>query len=123
MSNPTVAGFRLSIQQDRIWSQQNSEQWAECEFALDGPLDTAKLRQAIREVVARHEILRTVFHRQTGVKVPFQVILDSPGFAWKEAVEDPAQRTPLDVEKGPALSAVLLEVSPDNHVLGLRLPA
>jgi amino acid adenylation domain-containing protein len=124
MSNPTVAGFRLSIQQDRIWSQQNSESWAECEFALDGPLDKAKLRQAIREVVARHEILRTVFHRQTGVKVPFQVILDSPEFAWTEAVGDQTQSTrSLDLEKGPALSAVLLQVSPDSHVLGLRLPA
>src|SRR5262252_9701810 len=86
MSNPTVAGFRLSVQQNRTWSQQIGHPpslWAECELALEGPLDPARLKDSIREVVARHEILRTVFHRQTGVKVPFQVILENPSFAWQ----------------------------------------
>ena len=44
--------------------------------SVKGKLDASKLRDAIREVVGRHEILRTVFHRHTGVKVPFQVILE-----------------------------------------------
>src|SRR6516164_10448034 len=101
MSNPTVAGFRLSVQQNRTWSQQLGHPppslWAECELALEGPLDPARLKDSIRHAVSRHEILRTVFHRQTGVKVPFQVILDSPEFGWTEAdlggLDEQAQRS------------------------------
>src|ERR1700748_2492130 len=89
MSNQAVAGFRLSIQQDRIWSQHVSEDvplWSGCELVLEGPLDVAKLRGSIQAVVARHEILRTVFHRQTGIKVPFQVIQETADYGWR--VED-----------------------------------
>ena len=57
--------------------------WAECELLVEGPLDAAKLQEAVGVVVTRHEILRTVFHRQTGLKLPFQVILESPDFAWQ----------------------------------------
>src|ERR1035438_5528208 len=86
MSNNTVAGFRLSTQQERLWSQQTgsaSAFWAECELLVEGPLDAAKLQAVVRGVVERHEILRTVFHRQTGLKLPFQVILETPDFAWE----------------------------------------
>ena len=84
MSN-TVAGFRLSTQQERLYSQQEgtSPFWAEAELLVEGPLDAAKLQEAVRDVVTRHEILRTVFHRQTGLKLPFQVIRESADFAWQ----------------------------------------
>jgi amino acid adenylation domain-containing protein len=141
MSDSTVAGFRLSIQQDRTWSQQDGEQpllWAECELALEGPLDRDKLRNAIRHAVSRHEILRTVFHRQTGVKVPFQVILDSPEFGWTEAdlggLDEQAQRSRIrelvnsgqastDPEKGPTVLVVLAHLSSNRHLLTLSLPS
>jgi amino acid adenylation domain-containing protein len=139
MSNPTVAGFRLSVQQDRAWSQQTGQRlWADCELALDGPLDAARLRNAITQVVSRHEVLRTVFHRQTGVKVPFQVILDSPEFAWTTAdlvgLDESAQHSRIsdlidkrhastDSEKGPTLSVVLAQLSAHRHILALSLPA
>src|SRR5664279_4198142 len=86
MSHNIAAGFRLSTQQERLWSQRVGEAapfWAECELRVDGTLDAAKLQEVIRGVVQRHEILRTVFHRQTGLKLPFQVILDAPEFAWQ----------------------------------------
>ena len=141
MSNPTVAGFRLSVQQNRTWSQQIGHPpslWAECELALEGPLDPARLKDSIREVVARHEILRTVFHRRTGVKVPFQVILDAPNFAWTAAdladldeeahakrFRELAEETKASVaiEKGPTLSVVLAQLAADTHMLALGLPA
>src|SRR5271165_2002339 len=141
MSNETVAGFRLSIQQDRTWSQHTGENWrfwAECEFAVNGELNESKLRGAIGEVVARHEILRTVFHRHTGVKVPFQVILDSPGYEWRtvnlsgmdrgarngqlrKALND--RTASFDLEKSPALCVVLAMASANEHILVLSLPA
>ena len=84
MSTNTAAGFRLSTQQERIWSQQagmTSPFWSGCEVLVEGPLDAAKLQDVLRGIVTRHEILRTVFHRQTGLKLPFQVILEAPDFA------------------------------------------
>src|SRR5215472_12237372 len=141
MSNQTVAGFRLSNQQDRIWSQQVSENaplWAECELVVDGPLDTAKLQDAIRAVVGRHEIIRTAFHRQTGVKVPFQVIQDAIDFTWTSADLsgfDPKsqrdrlrevvnqQRLAFTFEKGPTLQVMVGQVGADKHILNLSLPA
>src|SRR5664279_1056539 len=121
MSNNTVAGFRLSTQQERLWSQQTggaSAFWAECELLVEGPLDAAKLQAVVRGVVERHEILRTVFHHQTGLKLPFQVILEAPDFAWHieelSTVDESVQRRKVrnlvsnrdagfDLEQGPAL--------------------
>src|SRR5215469_2214294 len=141
MNNQTVAGFRLSIQQDRTWSQQPSDDtplWAQCELALNGPLNAATLQNAIRTVVARHEILRTVFHRQTGVKVPFQVIRDESNYSLMGAdISDldpniqrkrlnglvDQLRTRLDFEKGPLLQTVLAKVGNEKHLLVLSVPA
>jgi len=141
MSNNTVAGFRLSTQQERLWSQMTgkvSPFWAECELLVDGPLDAAKLQGIIRGIIIRHEILRTAFHRQTGLKVPFQVILETPGFAWETTdltgLDESAQRqkirnlvsnrdTKFDFEQGPALHVVLAVLAPQKHALVLSLPA
>ena len=141
MTNHTVAGFRLSIQQERLWSQQilnAAPFWAECELLVEGPLDAAKLQEAIRGLVTRHEILRTVFHRQTGVKVPFQVILETSDFAWQaedlsgldESAQGQAIRSLVgnldagfDIEQGPALHVVLAKLAPEKHALVLQVPA
>ena len=132
MSDQAIAGFRLSIQQDRTWSQHDGEGWSywtECELSLKGPLDEAKLREAIRRVVSSHEILRTIFHRQMGVKVPFQVIRESPDFQWqtvdcsdlnavslneklRKIVDE--RTAAFDLEKSPALHAILAKLSPES---------
>ncbi len=141
MSSESVAGFRLSTQQERLWSQlggQGSPFWTECELLIEGDLDAAKLEKAVRTVVARHEILRTVFHRQSGLKLPFQVILEVPDFAWQMAdlsgLDESEQRDQLralvverdagfDWEKGPALHIVLATLASQKHVLVLSLPS
>lgn len=141
MSNQTVAGFRLSTQQERTWSQQTGAAvpfWVECELTVEGSLDARKLQEAIRGVVQRHEILRTVFHRQTGLKVPFQVIQDSPDFAWQmvdlNGLVDSAQGETIrklvadrdsgfDLAKGPVLHVVLAKVAPQMHSVTMSLPA
>ena len=141
MSNNTAAGFRLSTQQERLWFQQAGKAspfWAEGELLVEGPVDTARLQEVIRGVVQRHEILRTVFHRQTGLKLPFQVILDQPGFTLQVADltgadgsgQDEALRTLVtnreagfNLENGPALHVVLATVASQKHALVLSLPA
>ena len=141
MSNPTAAGFRLSIQQERIWSQQsglNTIFWSTSQVALGGSVDAARLQDAVRTVVRRHEILRTVFHRQAGLKVPFQVILEFPSFGLTTAdlssfsvasQQDEVAKLAaasvagFDLEKGPALHVLLAELSPVECSLVLSLPA
>ncbi len=84
MSTNTVDGFRLSVQQERVWSQQADSAapfWAECELLIEGPVDVVRFQKVLHTVVGRHEILRTAFHHQAGVKVPFQVILSDAGIA------------------------------------------
>jgi amino acid adenylation domain-containing protein len=140
MSNQTVAGFRLSAQQERTWSQHAdsvSPFWAECHLIVEGVVDPAKLQGAIRAVVARHEILRTAFHRQTGVRVPFQVIVESPDFSWRyedlseidEALVSPdiaalvgSRDAGFNLERGPALHVVVAKLAPQKYRLVLSLP-
>jgi amino acid adenylation domain-containing protein len=141
MSNHMVAGFRLSTQQERLWHQhadKGSPFWAECELLVEGSLDSAKLKAALRDIVSRHEILRTVFRRQSGLKVPFQVILESPDFVWQTAdltgLNDSAQRdevrnlissreSGIDLEQGPTLHVVLVTLARQKHALVLSLPS
>ena len=109
MSDATMAGFKLSPQQERLWVQQtgNPEPFiSRCEVLLEGPLDEAALRQALREVVARHESLRTVFEKQSGFTIPFQVIQPAGG---------DAEQTALRVS--------VATLTPDRHTLSLELPA
>src|SRR6202035_4568237 len=78
-------GFRLSLQQESAWSARAASPAAEAmtlRARLRGslnatPIDAAGIEGAIRQVVARPEILRTVYRRQPGAKLPFQVILDA----------------------------------------------
>lgn len=141
MSNETVAGFRLSVQQERTWSHHAagiSPFWAECDVALTGELDAGKLQKIIRDLVARHEILRTVFHRQPALTVPFQVILETADFAWisaeLEGLDEQARReearklvstrdSQCDLERGPLLHVVMVRVAPQQHRVVLSVPA
>ena len=139
MSN-AVTGFRLSTQQERLYSQQEGDFpfWAEVGLQLEGILDAAKLREAVSAVVTRHEILRTVFHRQTGLKLPFQIIQESAEFGWQfvdlSDLEESLQgervwelvsshRIGFDLERGPVLHVVLATLAPQKHFLTLSLPA
>src|SRR5215470_454647 len=88
MGNSVVAGFRLSAQQERVCSQ--TQKGARTTFVavaaatIEGPLEPSKLREALQRTVSRHEILRTVFHQQAGVKLPFQVIRENLEPGWQE---------------------------------------
>src|SRR5450755_1226419 len=83
------AGFWLSPQQKFAWRLQqealSKPLRAVCLISMQGRVDAGRIQECLREMVVRHEILRTVFRRQAGMKVPFQVVLESAGVDWETA--------------------------------------
>jgi hypothetical protein len=78
MSAHVVEGYRLSPQQKHLWllqrAQRSSPYRTEGVLRISGSLDTARLQSAFARVIERHEILRTTFHRVSGMTLPVQVI-------------------------------------------------
>ncbi|MEN3329189.1 MAG: hypothetical protein V7638_3996 [Acidobacteriota bacterium] len=103
MENKVIEGFRLSPQQQRLWllsKQDRAERYgARCAFMLDGELDVQRLQRSLKDVVARHEILRTHLEMFPGMKLPLQVIDDDV--------------TGIDMELKP--------VAPNKHLLSFNL--
>ncbi len=97
---------------------------------LDGPLDRAALAAALRDVIVRHESLRTVFHERDGephqrVLDPADVHVDLPVRTVTEgelpAHTDRSARLPFDLARDLPVRAQLLALAPDRHVLTLVL--
>jgi aspartate racemase len=99
-------------------------------FPVTGRLDVAALRQAVNEVVRRHEALRTTFTLRDGE--PVQVIqpaapvsvdlVDVPcvAAAPDQAIEALARQEaelPTDLERGPLFRVRLVRRSAENHAL------
>lgn len=95
-------------------------------FRLHGALDIEALDEAVREVVARHEVLRTTFGERDGE--PVQVVADPGGirltFSPEELGEADLPRwlaresfRPFDLASGPLLRCVLRRLSPKEHVM------
>jgi amino acid adenylation domain-containing protein len=139
MQTETAAGFPLSPQQEQLWLEQEDDPAyrASATVALEGRLDAASLRGALEKVVARHEILRTTFRRQLGLKLPFQVIREQLPPSWTEvdlseqdedapaklaALLEAERRRPFDFELGPLVRASLFGLGSERHVLSLSLP-
>jgi Condensation domain len=88
MENPATAGFWLSPQQRHIWAlqQKGYAYRGSCFVLIEGAVCADDMERCLRLLVARHEILRTVYLHQAGMKFPFQVVLDSVNPAF-EAVD------------------------------------
>lgn len=98
---------------------------------LLGPLDETALLRSFEHLVARHEVLRTVF--QTDNDQPSQVILDQQQVPLQRTdltAAEPRQREaelarrvrevaaqPFDLRHGPLLRASLFSLADDEHVL------
>jgi amino acid adenylation domain-containing protein len=133
--------FNVSPQQERQWLVEPYGPSAriQLELELTGPLDEAALHAALRETVQRHEILRTTFVRQPGVRVPLQTIHEQLEPAWRTldlqslASEEQALALtaaarkeladPIDLAEGPVVQALLARSAPERSTLVLTLTA
>ncbi len=141
-----IEGYRLSSQQRHLWNLLTDGSapayTAWCAVPLPDTTDTGLLREALARVVARNEILRTVFRRVPGVDVPLQVIVDDEqAFAFDvhdlgpftaeerqrryEALRQEARSRSFDLESGPLLHAALIRPvgKPAQARLLLSMPA
>ncbi|NBC43821.1 amino acid adenylation domain-containing protein, partial [Corallococcus exiguus] len=131
----------LSFAQQRLWFLDQMEPGNPAYNVpgavwLDGALDVAALEEALREVLRRHEALRTSFREQEGG--PGQVISPVPAGPLLEVVEvqggDAAAREdealqrsreearrPFELTRGPLMRATLLRLGAHEHVLLLTL--
>ncbi|WP_330319630.1 amino acid adenylation domain-containing protein [Streptomyces clavifer] len=125
----------LSPAQQRLWflnrlEGPNSAYNIPLVLELEGSLDTDALRAALRDVLERHEALRTLFPERDGV--PYQSVLPadaatprlpvvSTAPAGLETAVLAAVREPFDVLADLPLRALLLRSAPGHHVLVLVL--
>ncbi|MFC5943070.1 non-ribosomal peptide synthetase [Micromonospora harpali] len=142
-SGPDPDGSRrapTSFAQGRLWllSQLEGERSAYnvlVPLRFRGDLDAAALTDAVTALVARHEVLRTVYRAEAGEPVqvvrPAEVVPvpltdlsaltdDDREEALDAAFED-AETRPFDLAEGPVLRARLLRVAADEHVLLLSV--
>lgn len=138
-----IQGYRLSPQQDHLWQLQ--EVGADAPYSVqysvlvEGRLDASALEEALKQTVARYEILHTSFQKFLEMKAPLQVIVDaeSPSFAQHdlsgyeqaehqarvESILDNERRAAVCPQSGAALRASLLTLSAGRHLLAITLPA
>ncbi|MEV6874242.1 amino acid adenylation domain-containing protein [Amycolatopsis sp. NPDC051128] len=124
----------LSYGQRRLWFLNELERGPgyHCPLAirLRGNLDRAALAAALRDVLARHEVLRTVFPVVDGL--PVQRVLDPADVVLEPIVRDvsgaevtealiSAARDGFDLAAEPPIRAFLFVVGEADHVLELVL--
>lgn len=134
--NPHQAPIPLSRAQESMWflsrlAQDSGVYNLPAAVRLRGPLDILALQVSVQAIVARHEILRTVFPSGAGmprqqvlaaIDLPLEVVdcaalPDEEREARVRAMCRAAFRRPFDLANGPLFKLVLYRLSPDEHVL------
>src|SRR3954452_19708609 len=130
--------YPLSFAQQRLWFLSNFEPESPeynipQAFRIEGDLDREVMQRALREVVRRHETLRTTFRSIEGepAQVIAQVIdmevplvdarerVKAPEEAWGEALRIAAAdaKEPFDLTLGPLMRARLFRTGEREHLL------
>ena len=142
MQEQATAAFWLSPQQKLIWKLDQevfrAATRSACLISLTGPVDEARVRTALEKIVSRHEILRTVFRRQTGMKVPFQVVGEEPQVEWSETdlsglpdsdrnrelerLWDAERTRPARFDEAAPLKAIFVKLAPESSALIVTVP-
>jgi amino acid adenylation domain-containing protein len=132
----TANAFQGSPQQDEQWRRDadGPRGRVQAVVIVQGSLEPVAVRDALRRVTDRHEILRTTFAHSPGIRIPLQVVADElePAFEVRRLDADPdpeqlastlaAERSaPLDFEHGPLVRALLLSAGADRHVLAITV--
>lgn len=132
--------FPLSFAQQRLWFFDQLEPGSPLynipqAVRLSGPLQVAALQAALREIVGRHETLRTTFVTRDGqpvqiIQPPLPLALPVLDLSDCPAIECEAEalrlaqaeaRQPFDLQRGPLLRTTLLRLAEAEHILLLTL--
>jgi amino acid adenylation domain-containing protein len=130
----------LSFAQERLWflSQMEPESPAyniPIAMRMKGALDIAALERSFREVVRRHEVLRTTFKNVGGETVqiinPFEgfriSVIDLDELSAEQRDEEVASRIkeeshrPFDLERDSLLRIMLMRIGEREHVLQMTI--
>ncbi|MEH2215454.1 amino acid adenylation domain-containing protein [Nostoc sp.] len=137
-----MQGFRLSPQQKHLWQLQevNSLPYrSQCAVLIEGVIDINILKQALEQLVNRHEILRTNFHCLPGMSIPLQVITNK-NITWGENYDfsscshqqqeellsslfEQFNQEVFDLQHGSLLRLSLVTLSLEKYILLICLPA
>ncbi len=131
----------LSFAQRRIWFLEQLEpgliaynMWVA--LTLRGRLDERAFERALREVLRRHEVLRSCFPAEDGVpgqrvhppeRIALERLVPPAGAAeadWRARVHAELTRRaalPFDLARGPLFEPLLARVAPDEHVFFARV--
>ncbi|MGZ7104598.1 MAG: amino acid adenylation domain-containing protein, partial [Candidatus Angelobacter sp.] len=131
-----TAALPLSFAQQRLWFIDQLEPGSSAYnmpfgLKLTGRVDRVALQASVREIVMRHEVLRTSFPADQGIAV--QRIASDPEFGWEyldlkevrekdrvieiqNLVRNEAD-APFDLAHGPLLRVKLLQLTEQEHVL------
>jgi amino acid adenylation domain-containing protein len=124
--------FQLSPQQEQLWLREpdGPAGRVQATVTVTGTVNGPALQAAVRAMIARHEILRTTFARQAGIRVPVQVVRETLEPAWRSDAVTDADRlaavaaeeleAPLDLAEGPILRAAHI-AGPSGNTLLLTL--
>jgi amino acid adenylation domain-containing protein len=146
MTTAMMQGFRLSLQQERLWELQQAvpqgephPYWVLGQISITGSIQLDTLAKAIHTLVQRHEILRTTFVSPPGMTLPMQTISEKISFShqtqslshlgpqvqetelealWQQWIDPSGQ----DLQDLPWQS-LLITLSPTHQVLLVRLSA
>ncbi|MBW4630462.1 MAG: amino acid adenylation domain-containing protein [Iphinoe sp. HA4291-MV1] len=137
---PRDGELPLSFAQQRLWfvqqlSPDNDSYHMLKALRLDGSLNIIALEQSLSELVSRHEVLRTTFPTVDGKPIqliapPTALILpihDLQGLSAEEQTDQIRQMAksvasqPFDLAVGPLVQFTLLQLSPQEYVLLLKM--
>lgn len=130
------AEVALSAGQERMWFLEQLSPGlptytVPLAYRLGGALDVERLRAAVSDIVARHEVLRTLVPAvdgrpapvvQDGTDVPWTIV-DGTGLSEEQILDRARQevRCSFDLASGPLVRASLLRLGPDDHLLVIAL--
>ncbi|EGJ29404.1 MULTISPECIES: non-ribosomal peptide synthetase [Moorena] len=138
---PRDGKLLLSFAQERLWFvnqlfPDNSSYNQPIALNLKGPLNVVALEQSLKEIIQRHETLRTSFPEINGqpvqivapvMELPLTVVdLQSGDSTYqqsekvKELVRQEAMAT-FDLANGPVVQVTLLQLESEHHVLLIKM--
>ncbi len=137
---PRDGDLPLSFAQMRLWFLDQMDPGSALyniptAVRLQGDLNVAAIEEALNEIIARHEVLRTTFSSTDGVArqqiapslqlnvtlIPLDHLPETEAVEEAKRIADIEGKSPFDLTKGPLIRAKLLKVGHQDYVLVLTL--